>query len=107
MNNLSNRIPESSGNEAESNNMLWQYVRSMSPEMMAQLSKPSSGEVLQAIERTIVTMLGNLPSDHFDVTINTSRDNLGRMVAAAMMNGYFLRNAEQRMAFEKSLQLAE
>ena len=107
MNNLSNRIPESSGNEAESNNMLWQYVRSMSPEMMAQLSKPSSGEVLQAIERTIVTMLGNLPSDHFDVTINTSRDNLGRMLAAAMMNGYFLRNAEQRMAFEKSLQLAE
>ena len=107
MNNLSNRVPESSGNEAESGNMLWQYVRSMSPEMMAQLSKPSSGEVLQAIERTIVTMLGNLPSEHFDVTINTNRDNLGRMLAAAMMNGYFLRNAEQRMAFEKSLELAE
>lgn len=59
------------------------------------------------MERNIVGMLGNLPSEHFDVTISTSRENLGRLLASAMMGGYFLRNAEQRMTFEKSLRAAE
>jgi hypothetical protein len=27
---------------------------------------------------------------------------LGRLLASAMMSGYFLRNAEQRMGFEQS-----
>jgi hypothetical protein len=48
-------------------------------------------------------MLGTLPSEHFGVMINTNRENLGRLLASAMMSGYFLRNAEQRMDFEKSL----
>ncbi len=59
------------------------------------------------MERTIVGMLGNLPPEHFGVTITMSRENIGQLLASAMINGYFLRNAEQRMAFEKSLQLAE
>jgi hypothetical protein len=106
MNNLSNTSPESFNSEA-SNNLLWQYVQSMSPETIAQLSKPSSGEVLQAMERTIGTMLGSLPSENFNVMITTNRENLGQLIFGAMMNGYFLRNAEQRMTFEKSLQIAE
>jgi len=28
---------------------------------------------------------------------------LGRLMASAMMSGYFLRNAEQRMTFERAL----
>jgi len=48
--------------------------------------------------------LGSLPSEHFDVQINTSREHLGRLLASAIMSGYFLRNAEQRMNFEQSLQ---
>ena len=75
----------------------------MSPETVAQLSKPNSPEVFQVMERTIVGMLGNLPPEHFGVTITTSREHLATLLAAAMINGYFLRNAEQRMAFEKSL----
>lgn len=106
MNNLSNLVPESNGNSAESDN-LWQYVQSMSPETLTQLSKPNSREVLQVMERTIVETLGTLPPEHFGVTITTNRENLGRLLASAMINGYFLHNAEQRMAFEKSLQPAE
>lgn len=106
MNNKSNLVPESFGSGAESGHLLFSYIQSMSPEMVAQLSKPSSPEVLQLMERTIVTMLGSLPSEHFNVMITTSRDHLGRLLASAMMNGYFLRNAEQRMAFEKSMHLA-
>lgn len=101
--NTSNRVPEHFGGDADSN-LLWQYVQSMSPEAIAQLSKPASGEVFQVMERNIVGLLGNLPPDHFGVTITTNRENLGRLLASAMMSGYFLRNAEQRMTFEKSLQ---
>lgn len=105
MNNSTNRISEFLGNE--SNNLLWQYVQSMNPETVAQLSKPGSGEVLQVMERNIIGLLGGLPSEHFDVTITTSREHLGRLLASAIMSGYFLRNAEQRLQFERVLQSSE
>lgn len=106
MNNVSNNVPEFFEGNADTN-LLWEYVQSMSPETMARLSKPMSSEVFQVMERNIVGLLGNLPSEHFGVTINTSRENLGRLLASAMISGYFLRNAEQRMVFETSLQTAE
>ena len=99
MNNSTNQISEFLG--GESNNLLWQYVQSMNPETVAQLSKPGSGEVLQVMERNIIGLLGGLPSEHFGVTITTSREHLGRLLASAMMSGYFLRNAEQRLQFER------
>lgn len=107
MNNTSNQVSEFFGGDAESANKLWQYVQSMTPETIAQLSNPGSKEVFQVMERNIIGMLGALPSEHFDVTITTSREHLGRLLASAMVGGYFLRNAEQRMNFEKSLQAVE
>jgi hypothetical protein len=88
------------GTDSEFSESLWQ---TLSPETIAQLSKPESQEVFQVMERNIIGLLGNLPSEHFGVTISTSREHLGRLLASAMMSGYFLRNAEQRMNFEKSL----
>jgi hypothetical protein len=105
VNNATNKVSEFFG--GESSNLLWQYVQSMSPETVSQLSKPGSGEVLQVMERNIIGLLGGLPSEHFDVTVTTSREHLGRLLASAMMSGYFLRNAEQRMQFERSLQSAD
>ncbi|NJR66463.1 MAG: DUF760 domain-containing protein [Leptolyngbyaceae cyanobacterium CRU_2_3] len=84
-------------------NQLWKYLQSMSPETVAQLSKPESMEVVQVMERNIVGLLGGLPSEHFDVAVTTNRENLGRLLVSAMVSGYFLRNAEQRMGFEKSI----
>jgi hypothetical protein len=106
VNDISDHTPEFFEGDANTN-LLWDYVQSMSPETIAQLSKPMSSEVFQVMERNIVGLLGNLPSEHFGVTINTSRENLGRLLASAMISGYFLRNAEQRMVFEKSWQTAE
>ncbi len=103
MNNASNQTSEFFNSESETGDLLWQYVQSLSPETVAQLSRPTSAEILQVMERNIVGLLGNLPSEHFGVSITTSRENLGRLLASAMISGYFLRNAEQRMAFEKSL----
>lgn len=105
--NPSNQISEFFDGESETGNLLWQYVQSLSPEAINQLSKPTSTEVFQVMERNIVGLLGNLPSEHFNVTVNTNRENLGRLLASAMISGYFLRNAEQRMGFEKSLQVTE
>jgi hypothetical protein len=107
VNNASNQTSEFFNSESETDDLLWQYVQSLSPETVAQLSKPTSAEILQVMERNIVGLLGNLPSEHFGVSITTSRENLGRLLVSAMISGYFLRNAEQRMGFEKSLQAIE
>ncbi len=106
MNTISNQGSEFFEGEANTN-LLWDYVQSMSPETIARLSKPMSPEVFQVMERNIVGMLGNLPPEHFGVTISTSRENLGRLLASAMISGYFLRNAEQRMVFETSFHREE
>ncbi|MGV0026072.1 DUF760 domain-containing protein [Phormidesmis priestleyi] len=105
MNDTSNQVPEFiKGGEP---GLLWQYVQSLSPETIAQLSKPSSSDVFQVMERNIIGLLGGLPAESFDITITTSREHLGRLLASAMMSGYFIRNAEQRMTFEKSFEVAE
>lgn len=93
--------------ESEANDMLWQYVQNLSPDLLNQLSKPASPEVFSVMERNIVGLLGGLPGENFGISITTSRENLGRLLISAMMSGYFLRNAEQRMAFERSFQAAD
>jgi Protein of unknown function (DUF760) len=105
VNHPSNRLPEALG--GTENNQLWSYVQSLSPETIAHLSKPASPEVFQVVERNIIGLLGALSSDHFDVTVTTSREDLGRLLASAIMSGYFIRSAEQRMTFEKSLSLVD
>lgn len=87
----------------ESANQLWNYVQSLSQESVAQLSRPASSEAVQVMERNVMGLLGGLPPEAFDVTITTSREQLGRLLASAMMSGYFIRNAEQRMTLETSL----
>jgi hypothetical protein len=107
VNNSTNRTSEFFDGESEANNLLWQYVQSLSQEAIKHLSQPASAEVFQVMERNIVGMLGDIPSEQFGVTVTTSRENLGQLLASAMISGYFLRNAEQRMGFEKSFQLDE
>jgi hypothetical protein len=90
-------------NQPEEDNNLLDYLQSLTPETINQLSQPRSQEVFQVMEKNIMGMLGTLPSEHFGVMVSTNRENLGRLLASAMMSGYFLRNAEQRMDFEKAL----
>ncbi|MEM1239483.1 MAG: DUF760 domain-containing protein [Cyanobacteria bacterium P01_H01_bin.26] len=91
------------GSAAVQGNSLMQYVQAMEPETIAQLSRPVSGDVMQAMEHNIIGMLGGLPSDGFDVAVTTSRENLGRLLASAMMGGYFLKGAEQRLFMETAV----
>ncbi len=99
-----NQVPSFlAGEEHGDHESLWNYVNSMSPDTVSQLSKPLSPEVFQVMERNIIGMLGQLPAEHFKFQISTSRENLGQLLASAMMSGYFLRNAEQRLQLEKSI----
>ena len=104
MNNPSGNTPDFWGNEkGNSANALLDYVQSMSPETVSQLSRPVSPDVMQVMEHNIIGLLGGLPSQQFDISVTTSREHLGRLLASAMMSGYFLKGAEQRLAFEKSI----
>lgn len=102
MSNRSNSIQEMFQGGAGGKNDLMRYIGSLNPEAIAHLSTPTP-EVQQAMEANLTALLGALPPSHFDVTVTTSRENLGRMLASAMMNGYFLHSAQQRMAIEKTL----
>ncbi len=102
MKNLPNHKAEQFDHSFSGENQLWQYVQSMNPETTTQLSQPDT-EVTQIMERNLMQMLGGLPSEHFDITITTDRSNLARLLTSAMMSGYFLHNAKQRMEFEQSL----
>ena len=89
--------------DGENSNSLWHYVQSLSPDTIARLSQPESQEVFGVMEQNITGLLGNLPQENFNVSISTNRESLGRLLASAMISGYFLRNVEQRMGFEESL----
>lgn len=100
---MNDNNPQTAFKHNKEGNTLWQYVQSLSPEILTQLSQPESQEVAEIIEHNVIGLLGNLPHENFEVSISTSRQNLGQLLATAMMSGYFLRNAEQRMSFEQSL----
>ncbi|MGB3493750.1 MAG: DUF760 domain-containing protein [Elainellaceae cyanobacterium] len=102
MGNQSNSLQEMFKGGASGRNDLMQYVNLLEPESIAHLSTPTP-EVQQAMEANLNALLGGLPSQHFDITVTTSREMLGKMMASAMMNGYFLHAAQQRMTMEKAM----
>ncbi|MEB3827338.1 DUF760 domain-containing protein [Phormidium sp. CCY1219] len=102
MNNLSNHNPEFINHNGDDRNLLWEYLQSLNPEALANMSKPSPSAA-QVMERNVRGMLGVLPPEHFQMEITTTAENLSRLLASAMMSGYFLHNAEQRLALEESV----
>jgi hypothetical protein len=67
------------------------------------VARSASGEIQDIIRHNVQGLLGMLPGDHFEVKVQTNRENLASLLASAMMTGYFLRQMEQRMELESSL----
>ena len=108
MNNDAQQFPSFADNmPAETPDHLWQYVQSLAPETVAQMSKPQSDEVKQVMERQITGLLGALAGEGVDISITMNRENLARLLSSALMSGYFLRNAEQRHDIEKMLPFSD
>ncbi|MEM6597812.1 MAG: DUF760 domain-containing protein [Cyanobacteria bacterium P01_C01_bin.69] len=101
MDDVTGQIPEFTDSKSMTENSLLKYVKTMDPDTVNQLSRPDSSDVMQVMEHNVIGLLGGLPSAQFDVSVTTNRENLGRLLASAMMSGYFLRGAEQRLAFEE------
>jgi Protein of unknown function (DUF760) len=102
MNDSSAQILGSADANFGTNNLLAQYIQSLPEEAIARMHQPDP-DAAKLMEGNIMGMLGVLPSQAFDVTITTSKQNLGQLMASAMAYGYFLRAAEQRMALDKTL----
>ena len=102
MNNHSSQNFQLSSDTDSSNNYLWQYLQSLDPQTVASLSQPPV-EVAQIMQNNIIGMLGGLPNEQFEVTVTTTRESLGQLLTSAILNGYFLHNAQQRMELEKKL----
>ncbi len=83
-------------------NALAQYIQALPEEAVARMHQPAD-EAAEMMKGNIMGMLGVLPSQAFDISITTSKENLGQLMASAMAYGYFLHTAEQRMALEKTL----
>lgn len=92
-----------SDNEAISGNALIQYLQEQSPDVLQRIARSASPEIQDIIRHNVQGLLGMLPSEQFDVKIQTSRENLAGLLASAMMTGYFLRQMEQRMELESTL----
>jgi predicted esterase YcpF (UPF0227 family) len=86
-----------------SENALWQYLQSQSPETFQNLAQSSSPEVLEILGHNIRSLIGSLPPEQFGVQIVTNRESLARMISGAMMGGYFLRVMEQRLQLEQAM----
>lgn len=92
-----------SDNEAVSGNALIQYLQEQSPDVLQSVARSASSEIQDIIRHNVQGLLGMLPSEQFDVKIQTSRENLAGLLASAMMTGYFLRQMEQRMELDSAL----
>jgi hypothetical protein len=92
-----------SDNEAISGNSLIQYLQEQSPDVLQRVARSASSDIQDIIRHNVQGLLGMLPGEHFEVKIQTSRDNLAGLLASAMMTGYFLRQMEQRMELETTL----
>ena len=93
-----------SDNAQESHaNPLLNYLQHQSPELLARVAKSVSPEIKQIISHNVQGLVGMLPSENFNIQITTDRDNLAGLLASAMMTGYFLRQMEQRMQLDESL----
>eukprot|EP00274_Cyanoptyche_gloeocystis_P002765 CAMPEP_0196660214 /NCGR_PEP_ID=MMETSP1086-20130531/38692_1 /TAXON_ID=77921 /ORGANISM="Cyanoptyche gloeocystis , Strain SAG4.97" /LENGTH=300 /DNA_ID=CAMNT_0041994517 /DNA_START=258 /DNA_END=1161 /DNA_ORIENTATION=+ len=85
-------------------NDLYDKIRAMGPDDVKGLVVHVSPEAVDAMKRTIMSMLGNLPPEYFQVTFATHRDNFKRLLFSAMMAGFSFRNVEYRLGLKRSLE---
>lgn len=67
--------------------LLLNLIQEIEPLDVSTISKDASPDSTGAMKRTISGMLGLLPSDQFQVTIETPPDHLARLLVSSMMTG--------------------
>ncbi|KAK9842315.1 hypothetical protein WJX81_006243 [Elliptochloris bilobata] len=60
-------------------------------------------QVVDAMRSTITGLLGTLPPQHFDVSVNACGQSLANLFLSVLMTGYLLCNAQHRMDLARQL----
>lgn len=81
-------------------------LRRIKPLDNSVISKGVSEASKDSMKQTISTMLGLLPSDHFDVTVSFEIQPLHRLLVSSIITGYTLWNAEYRMSLTRNLEIS-
>uniref|UniRef100_A0A1J3I9R4 MAR-binding filament-like protein 1 n=1 Tax=Noccaea caerulescens TaxID=107243 RepID=A0A1J3I9R4_NOCCA len=85
--------------------VLSDLIQEIEPLDVSLIQKDVPITTLDAMKRTISGMLGLLPSDRFQVHIESLWEPLSKLLVSSMMTGYTLRNAEYRLFLEKNLDM--
>ncbi|EOX98403.1 MAR-binding filament-like protein 1 isoform 2 [Theobroma cacao] len=92
----------------EEKNDLLDYLRSLQPEKVAELSEPTSPELKETIHSVVHGLLATLsPRMHskFQPFISLTRDYLARLLFWCLLLGHYLRGLEYRMELMELLSL--
>ena len=84
------------------NNEFQEYLASLSPEMARQLAN-ATAEALEIMGSKIDGILGTLSPQDLNGTVNIERENMRQLLTSAILTGYLLRSAENRMNYARSL----
>ncbi|KAG9130247.1 hypothetical protein Leryth_004304 [Lithospermum erythrorhizon] len=87
--------------------ILSSLVQDIEPLDVSLIQKDVPLVTVDAMKRTISGMLGLLPSDQFQVSIDALWEPLSKLLVSSMMTGYTLRNAEYRLCLERNLEIYE
>ncbi|GAA0145010.1 hypothetical protein LIER_05305 [Lithospermum erythrorhizon] len=94
-------------NSHKKKSILSSLVEDIEPLDVRLIQKDVPLVTVDAMKRTISGMLGLLPSDQFQVSIDALWEPLSKLLVSSMMTGYTLRNAEYRLCFERNLEIYE
>ncbi|CAI9109484.1 OLC1v1009309C1 [Oldenlandia corymbosa var. corymbosa] len=80
-------------------------TREIEPLDISVIQKDVSPETVDAMERSISEMLGLLPSDKFQIHIESPWEHLSDFLFTSIMAGYALKNVENKLYLEKNFEL--
>lgn len=93
------------GEEANVGNHLYDILRSYTagPDDVSRLQSNASECAMDAFRRTVLGIMGALPSDTYDVAVTCDRVGFWRLMQSSLCTGYCLRNAEYRMSLNNTM----
>lgn len=77
------------------------------PDLIKGFADTAPAEVQQAVRATVVSLLGNLPPDMYDVSVASTGKNVASLMYSMQMTGYMFRSAEYRRSLMESLSVGE
>uniref|UniRef100_A0A5B6ZG69 MAR-binding filament-like protein 1 n=1 Tax=Davidia involucrata TaxID=16924 RepID=A0A5B6ZG69_DAVIN len=89
-------------NSRSKKSFLLNLIQEIEPLDVSLIQKDVPPTTVDAMKRTISGMLGLLPSDQFQVSIEALWEPLSKLLVSSMMTGYTLRNAEYRLCLERN-----